>query len=303
MNNNHKYRSIPIIILAFVPEMMMAAGKQPPNPILTWTMENIIFVLGMAVIAGAAITIWNMSMALIKHNSDEALREHGIEPISIVAENRPSRFGQLYSKAVGLLPMEQESDIVLDHDYDGIKELDNSLPPWWLYGFYLSIVVAIGYLYVYHYSDIGLSQQEEYEVAMKRGEDQKAAFAAMQSNSIDEKNLAILTDADAMAVGQRIYIASCAACHGTEGQGGVGPNLTDDYWLHGGDISDVYMTIKNGVPEKGMIAWKTQLQPSTIIKIASYIKTLRGTNPPNPKAKQGDLYLEASVEGVIDTAN
>ncbi|MFT4534489.1 MAG: cytochrome c oxidase cbb3-type subunit 3 [Saprospiraceae bacterium] len=295
MKNKHIFRSIPIITMSLMPEIVIAAGKVQSNPYMTWVMKNIIFVLGAIIIIGAAITLWNLAMTLIEHNSKEALRAQGIEPKPKVNINAPSWLAKMYDKAWNLAPMDKEADIILDHDYDGIRELDNSLPPWWLYGFYLSIVIGIGYVYVYHFSDLGYSQQEEYEIAIQKGEDQKDAFAARQTNSIDEKNLVVITDADALAVGQKIYIASCAACHGPDGQGTVGPNLTDDYWIHGGHVKDVYATIKNGVPEKGMIAWKSQLQPTTIVKVASYIKSLKGTNPPNPKAIQGVLYEEPQV--------
>ncbi len=300
MKNIYIYRSIPIIILSLAPGIIMAAGKQASNPYLSWVMQNIVFVLSGLVIVGASVTLWNLGMALIKHNSDEALRAQGIDPRPKVDPNAKSWMSKMYDKAWSLVPIDKESDIVLDHDYDGIRELDNSLPPWWVYGFYLSIIGAIGYVGVYHFSDMGNTQLQEYEIAIQEGEDQKAAFAARQSNSIDEKNIVALTDGDALSVGERIYITSCAACHGAKGQGGIGPNLTDDYWLHGGHVRDVYLTIKNGVAEKGMIAWKSQMQPSTMVKIASYIKTLKGTNPPNPKAKQGELYeevIEASIEG------
>jgi cytochrome c oxidase cbb3-type subunit 3 len=255
-------------------------------------MQNIIFVLGAVIIIGVAVTLWNLVITLIEHNKNEALRAQGIEPKPKVDPNAQSWISKMYGKAWSLVPMDKESDIDLDHDYDGIRELDNNLPPWWLYGFYLSIIIGVAYVYVYHFSDLGYSQQQEYEIAIQEGEDQKAAFAARQPNSIDEKNLVALTDADAMAVGQKIYIASCAACHGPDGQGTIGPNLTDDYWIHGGHVRDVFATIKNGAPEKGMIAWKTQLQPATMVKVASYIMTLYGFNPPNPKAKQGELYKD-----------
>ena len=295
MKNKLILRLFPIITLSLVPGLMMAAGNLASNPYSTWVMKNIIFVLSALIILGAAITLWNLAMTLIKHNSDEALRAQGIEPKSKVDLNAPSWVSKMYDKAWSLVPMDKESDIDLGHDYDGIRELDNNLPPWWIYGFYLSIVIAIGYMYVYHFSDLGYTQKQEYEIAIQEGEDQKAAFAARQTNSIDEKNLVALTDADAMEVGQKIFIASCAACHGPDGQGTVGPNLTDDYWVHGGHVRDIYATIKNGVPEKGMIAWKSQLQPATIVKVASYIKSLRGTNPPNPKAIEGELYEEPEV--------
>jgi len=300
MKNNHIYRSIPIIIICFLPEVMLAEGKQVGNPYMTWIMQNIFLVLGLIVIVGAAIMLWNLGMEMIEYNTNKELRARGIEPVTKSHFDVQSWLSKMYDMAWNLAPMEKEADIVLDHDYDGIKELDNSLPPWWLYGFYLSIIIGIGYVYVYHFSDLGNSQLEEYEIAIQEGEDQKADFAARQTNSIDENNLAALTDANAMEVGHRIYISRCAACHGPEGQGTVGPNLTDDYWIHGGDIKSVYKTIKNGVPEKGMIAWKAQLKPSTIIKVASYIKSLKGTNPPNPKAKQGQLHEDPLVTNAED---
>lgn len=285
--------------MSLMPAFLMAAGKQASNPYMTWAIQNIVFIISALIIIGVGATLWNLSMTLIEHNSNEALRAQGIEPKPRVKADTQSWISKMYDKAWSLIPMDKEDDIDLGHDYDGIRELDNSLPPWWVYGFYITILIAFGYIYVYHFSDLGYTQQQEYDIAIQEGEDQKAIFAAMQTNSIDEKNLVALTDASSLESGKKIFIASCAACHGAEGQGGVGPNLTDDYWIHGGHVRDVYLTIKNGVPEKGMIAWKSQLQPATMVKIASYIKTLRGTNPPNPKDKQGELYeevLSAAVE-------
>jgi len=249
------YKFIPILLVCFSPNIIIAASKQPTTPYMDWALQNIILLLAIIVIIGVAITLWNLSMTMIEYSRQKALRNHGIEPSPKKDPNAPSWLSKMYDKAWSLVPVDNEDDIDLGHDYDGIRELDNNLPPWWLYGFYISIMVAVGYLYIYHFSDIGHNQIDEYEIAMKKGENQKAAYAARQTNSIDEKNLVALTDANAMEVGQRVYISNCAACHGQEGQGGVGPNLTDDYWLHGGHIKSIYGTIKNGVPEKGMIAW------------------------------------------------
>ena len=279
-------------MMLLLPLLAMAQGKVKSNPYLEWAYHNIFLVLGIIVFIGVGFTLWNAMNGIVEHQKREFLKEQGVEYVPVKVEKKPSLLKVMYDKAWSLVPMDKEGDIDLGHEYDGIRELDNKLPPWWVWTFYLSIIAAIGYLYVYHGSDIGLSQHEEYVAEMQRGKDQKEAFAARQKNSIDEKNLVAVTDPKQLEKAYGIYMANCLACHGAEGQGGVGPNMTDKYWVHGGSLSDIYLTIKNGVPEKGMIAWKSQMQPATILNLASYIKTLQGTNPPNPKAKEGDLYEE-----------
>jgi len=289
-----KYRLINKVsylwILMLIPSFCSAASKAKSNPIMTWMMNNMLLVLSGIIVLGVLLTIWNLVNTMFVVKRREFLKASGIEVNTEYSVSDETFLSRWTKHLAGLVPVEKEADIQLDHDYDGIKELDNSLPPWWLYGFYISIIVAIGYMYVYHYSDIGLSQNEEYEVAMKKGEERKARFAAMQANNIDESNLIALLDEKSLSVGMNAFKANCAACHGQLGEGGVGPNLTDEYWIHGGSTVHIYKTIKNGVPEKGMIAWKSQMKPTTIHKLASYIQTLKGTNPPNAKAKQGQLY-------------
>ena len=287
-----KDKLILTLFLLILPILVIAEGRAKTNPYLDWAYNNIFIVMGLMVMIGVGITLWNVMNGLVEHQKKVFLEDQGVEYIPPKTVNRGSWLKELYDKAWSLVPIDGEADIDLGHDYDGIRELDNRLPPWWLWTFYITIFISIGYLYVYHGSDIGLSQHEEYVAEMKRGEAQKAAFAARQKNSIDENNLQLTTNEKELDNARRIYIANCAACHGPEGQGGVGQNLTDKYWVHGGSLKDIYMTIKNGVPEKGMIAWKSQLTPATILKMASYIKTLQGTNPPNPKEPQGELYEE-----------
>lgn len=279
-------------MLLLLPILAMAEAKAKTNPYLDWIYHNIFLVIGLMVFVGVGLTLWSAMNGIVEYQKREFLKEKGVDYTPAKAEKKDSWLKVMYDKAWSLVPIDKESDIDLGHDYDGIRELDNRLPPWWVWTFYLTIIIAIGYLYVYHGSDIGLSQHEEYVQAIERGEDQKAAFAARQKNSIDENNLVEVTDTKDLAKAYEIYMANCAACHGPEGQGGVGQNLTDKYWVHGGSLKDIYMTIKNGVPEKGMISWKSQLTPETILKMASYIRTLKGTNPPNPKEAQGELYEE-----------
>lgn len=188
--------------------------------------------------------------------------------------------------------IEEEAAIDLSHDYDGISELDNKLPPWWIAAFSLTILFSVVYLYRYHVSHSAPLQVEELEIAMKQAEIEKQAYLAKAANNVDENSVTML-DAAAIASGKTLFQANCIACHGNAGEGNaVGPNLTDDYWIHGGGISDVFKTIKYGWPDKGMRSWKDDFSPVQIAQLASYIKSLKGTNPPNAKEPQGEKYEE-----------
>jgi len=179
-------------------------------------------------------------------------------------------------------------DELLDHDYDGIQELDNSLPLWWLYLFIFTIIFGIGYLLYYHVFGWGDLQIAEYQKEMKKAEKlyQKAGVAESGA-AASLPALKPFTDDSNIAAGKAIFETRCFPCHGKLGEGGVGPNLTDDYWLHGGKFSNIVNTITNGVPAKGMVSWKGVLSPEQIKQVGSFILTLKGTNPPNAKAPQG----------------
>jgi cytochrome c oxidase cbb3-type subunit 3 len=195
---------------------------------------------------------------------------------------------QFFTKAV---PVEKEADVLLDHDYDGIKELDNALPPWWKYGFYFTIAVAALYILRYHVWGTGPNPKQEYDQEMKVAAAQIEEFRKKAGDMVDEKTVT-MADATGIAEGDKLFHSNCFACHGAKGEGGVGPNLTDNYWLHGGTINDVFKTIKYGYPDKGMQSWEKMYSPGQIKNLASYVKSLAGTNPPNPKAPQGDLFTE-----------
>lgn len=201
----------------------------------------------------------------------------------------------LWDKLNKFRPVEKEVEIDLGHEYDGIRELDNRLPPWWLYGFYISIIFAGIYLWRYHVTHTAPSSGEEYSIAMQKAEAQKALYLKKAANNVDENTVKLLTDAADITNGQKVFTQNCAACHGKAGEGTVGPNLTDDYWLHGGSVKDVFKSIKYGWPEKGMRSWKEDLSPVQVAQVTSYIRTLHGTNPPNAKEKQGELYKEENA--------
>lgn len=202
---------------------------------------------------------------------------------------------KLMQSLVGAVAIEEEDSILLDHDYDGIRELDNDLPPWWKYGFYLTIVASVVYMLHYHVLGTGDLQLKEYEKDIAQAKLAVDEYMRNSANNVDENTVKLLTEESDLAAGKDIFIANCAACHGKLGEGSVGPNLTDDYWLHGGSIQDVFKSVKYGWVEKGMKAWKEDLSPIQIAQITSFMKTLRGTNPINSKAAQGDLFVEENI--------
>ena len=222
------------------------------------------------------------------------LRVISNKPELVKAASAVVKKSWFWDKFNAAVPMEKEKDLLLDHNYDGIQELDNSLPPWWKYGFYLTIVVAFIYIYRFHISHDGMSQHEEYVAEMQKGEEDKAAYLAKSANNVDESTVVLLTDNGAVSEGHELFVKNCAPCHLPDGGGNVGPNLTDDYWLHGGGIKDIFKSIKYGWQDKGMKSWKDDLSPKQIQEVASFIKSLKGTHPAVPKAPQGDLYIESS---------
>jgi cytochrome c oxidase cbb3-type subunit 3 len=214
--------------------------------------------------------------------------------------------------------MAEHDDKLLDHDYDGIKELDNDLPRWWLWLFYATIIFGVLYMVYFDVLQLGYSSadawQSEVNPAYVRERDKQASYfgiipryrAPLAVVTAAEADLAVrpavvfltretdtttytpLMDSDALATGHELFLSKCASCHGNLGEGGVGPNLTDDYWLHGAEFSDIVKSVRYGYPTKGMVAWLGQLTPDDIITVASHVTTLVGTNPPNAKAPEGE---------------
>jgi len=210
----------------------------------------------------------------------------------------PSWWDKMMKSLTKQVEIEKEKDILLDHDYDGIRELDNVLPPWWLWLFYGCIAWAVFYLAAVHVLDILPEQTTEYNEAMAQAEIDIAAYKATQTSTVDETTVEMSTEAGFLAGGKENFTTFCTPCHGADAAGSensVGPNLTDGYWLHGGGVKNVFKTIKYGVPEKGMISWKSQLQPKEISALSSYIMSLQGTGTATQKAPQGELWQEGTT--------
>lgn len=216
--------------------------------------------------------------------------------------------------------MAEHSDKMLDHDYDGIKELDNDLPRWWLWLFYFTIIFGVLYFLYYDVLGIGYTSADAYrsemDPAFVRAEDRTptyfgvlpkyvAPFSRPELEQDDQPRIRPVvvrltheTDTNtyvanmepaSLSAGKEIFLTKCASCHGVLGEGGVGPNLTDDYWIHGNSYTNIVKTVRYGYPAKGMIAWLGQLTQDQIIEVASFVTTLHGTNPPNQKAPEGEL--------------
>ena len=199
-------------------------------------------------------------------------------------------YQRMLTRVNDAVPLEREEEVMTNHEYDGIYELDNNLPPWWIAMFYATIAFGVVYLLYFHVFDWGSFQEEEYEQEMAQAKIEVDAYLATAASSIDETTVTITDDVGRINAAQELFAQKCAACHGMAGEGGVGPNLTDTYWIHGGGVQDIFQVIKNGVPEKGMIPWKSQLTPVQMQDLASFIITLEGTEPPNGKEPQGEPY-------------
>lgn len=200
-----------------------------------------------------------------------------------------------WNKFAGMgISLKDEKQILIDgHDYDGIQELDNRMPPWLQSLFVATVIIGFGYG-TYYFGGFGDMQITELEKEIAQAEIEKKAYMEKVGASMDENTVTALTDEAGVGQGQTIFTEKCAACHGADGGGTVGPNLTDAYWLHGGSIKDLFKVIKYGVPEKGMISWEKQLSPTDIQKVASYVLTLKGTKPAAPKEPQGELVEDVA---------
>lgn len=249
-----------------------------------------VIVVGVIAIIVLFVSFYTLQILniLMRTEAERKAREAGEEPEEVLTFWQ--RFLKVANKRV---EMEKEESIVLDHNYDGIRELDNHLPPWWKYLFYLTIVFAFFYFIFHHVTDTLPLQEEEYEIEIAEAAAMAEIRLANQpEDAFKEADLVQTDDPAILASGQKIFVQQCAVCHKEDGGGNIGPNLTDNYWIHGGDIKNVYTTIKVGVPDKGMISWEAMLSPTQMRDVSNYVLSLKGTNPPGAKAPQGELVEE-----------
>jgi cytochrome c oxidase cbb3-type subunit III len=298
-----RLKFLPTIIFSMFSAPALFAQATAPQPSFVQNNEGtLVFYTIILILIFLLFLVMFMSYMLINMvsgNYRQMLIDKGI-----IKENEvetPSWTEELGKSLTQAVPIEREGEIDLGHNYDGIRELDNRMPPWWLAMFYITIVWSVGYMLYYHVFDKGPLQIAEYEADMAIAELQREEYLKKAADKVNETTVtALISDAD-LAKGKQLYTVNCVACHGAGGEGGVGPNLTDKYWIHGGGIKNIFKVIKYGVIEKGMISWQTQLKPSEMQQVSSYILTLAGTNPPNAKEPQGAEYIEAVEAEAVTT--
>lgn len=206
---------------------------------------------------------------------------------------KPADTRSVWQKLSGLQPLSKEKDLLMDHAYDGIVELNNPTPPWFMGLFYGTIAFGVVYMLIFHVFGSGNVMEQEYTAEVAIAEKAREAYIKQVAGKINENTVTALTDQKALETGKTLFNQYCTACHGQNGEGKVGPNLTDEYWLHGGTIKDIFHTITEGVPAKGMIAWNKQLNPLQIQQVSSYVLSLQGTTPPGAKEPQGEKTTPA----------
>jgi cytochrome c oxidase cbb3-type subunit 3 len=206
-----------------------------------------------------------------------------------------SWYKKLMQSLTKTVPIEDEKQLLMDHDYDGIKELDNNLPPWWVYLFYACIVFSV--VYLVRYEIMGAPDQEaELKSEMAQAKIEVAEYMKTAPDLMDEKTVTLLIDPADLTAGKAIFDTNCVACHRADAGGQIGPNLTDDHWILGGGIKNLFHTITNGGRDgKGMIAWKGTLKPKEIQAVASYVISLKGSNPKDPKAPDGEIWVDGGA--------
>jgi len=284
-----------ILGLLFLSENSWAQSKEYSF----WNIEDTEFLLETVLIGTLVVVVlafFVMLYLLRVFRLFLVLKKKEVEKMRRVVPAAVKEEKNLIDRWNAAVAVEDEHKILLEHDYDGIRELDNHLPPWWKYLFYATIVFAVVYVGIYHVWGISPLQDEEYRQEMTLAQEVMETRMAFSGNNIDETNVELSRLPEDIQSGQEIYVANCAPCHGKEGEGGVGPNLADEYWVHGGSIKDIFQTIKYGVAGKGMVAWEGKLSPVQMRDLSSFIISLEGTNPPNAKDPQGEKYVRDEAE-------
>lgn len=254
----------------------------------------VLFFIGVVIILVALVSIYLVKVVnlFISEAEKERARQLGI-----TYQPKPAWWNKFLKRVNASVPVDEESSIEIDHSYDGIKELDNHLPPWWKWLFVGTVIWGVIYFIAYHAGGNLPLQLEEYENELVYAEEQARKIKASQPQAvIDEEALVYTADAEILAGGKSVFLMNCVACHGPSGEGNsIGPNLTDEYWLHKGSVKDIFSTVKKGVVDKGMPAWGKTMSPKDVRDVTFYVMSLQGSKPANPKAPQGELFKPEPV--------
>lgn len=294
---------IPLMLLGSITRLFAQSAAEASTSIWDDPMLTFYVVVGSIFMLAILVLLVAVYMLRVLNYMNQQAAQERAERLGIPYVPEPTFWEKLWQQSNDFVPVEKEASITLDHNYDGIKELDNHLPPWWTGLFLGTIAFAIVYLLFYHVFNTLPSQQAEYDTEVAIAQEQlKKLQAANPVAAIDETNVEATTDALALAEGKQIFLNTCASCHRKDGGGDIGPNLTDDYWKHGGTIKDIFKTVRHGVQGTNMIAWEGVISPEKMKNVSSYVLTLRGTNPANPKKPEGDLVKpETKPEIKADT--
>lgn len=297
-----------IITLFFLFEMITLSYSQVVGEArsISWfenTMLTFYIVVAFLFVIAILILVVAVYMLQVLHFMVRQAEQEKAAKLNIQYKPAISLWKRLWEQWNNLKPLEKESDILLDHNFDGIRELDNHLPPWWKWLFYATIGFSIVYLFVFHIFDTFPLQIKEYENEVAYAQEQAAKIKALNPvAAIDETNVEATTEALELADGKVTFLNTCATCHRKDGGGDIGPNLTDEYWLHGGSIKEIFKVVRHGVQGTNMIAWEGVISPEKIKNVASYLLTMQGLNPLNPKKPQGEIYKPKKKEMKPDTA-
>lgn len=284
------YVRVPIIFAVVFAgmEYFIDSGVQPAFmvfPMVALFLGVFLFLLIAIEIVVSAID--NITYHLLTDAQRKALEEAQSLPFT-----ESNFYKSIMSKLTRTREIDEEGELLLDHNYDGIKELDNVLPPWWVYMFYITIVFGFIYMIRFHVVK-EYTQEQEFEMVMVQAEIDIEEYKKTAKDLIDLNNVTLLTDASELAAGKKIYEVNCIACHKADGGGSIGPNLTDEYWILGGGIKNVFNTlVKGGRDGKGMVSWQGILKPSEMQEVASYVLSLHGTNPIDAKAAEGEIWID-----------
>ncbi|MDH5368264.1 MAG: c-type cytochrome [Cyclobacteriaceae bacterium] len=289
---NKKIAIIPFVFLVSM-DIAFAQGSANSNTddSMIWVaLLGFVFVIALLVLM-VAVYLLQLLKSIVRKEGMEKAKAEGKEYIE-----EKGLWSKL-DKAVltQAVDVKDEDSIILDHDYDGIRELDNHLPPWWKYLFYITIIFGVIYIGVYHVFDAMPLQEQEYNTEMSLAEEAKAANISSDDVGIDESSVEYSDDPSVLANGEKVYSMNCAPCHRADGGGGIGPNLTDEYWVNGGSVNDIFKAVKYGFPDKGMISWEPLLSSQQMSDVTSFVMSLKGTNPEGAKAPQGERYVEEAV--------
>lgn len=278
-------------------EYFIDSGDKPA--FIKYPMVSLFLFVFLFLLIAIEITIGAVDNVMYQLLSEEQKKK--ADELSNLSIKESQWYKGLMQKLTKSTPIENEGQLLLDHDYDGIKELDNNLPPWWVYLFYGCIVFAVIYLVRFEIMG-GDNQEMELKKEMAQAKIDVAEYMKTAPDQMNESKVTLLTDAASLAEGKTTFQTNCVACHRADAGGQIGPNLTDDHWLLGGGIKNVFHTITNGGRDgKGMIAWGATLKPTEIQKVASYVLSLQGSNPVNPKAPDGDVWVDKAATNSVAT--